>query len=94
MRSIVALYFVIGLVLLAVGLFASGPCPNRNTDVLNDAVFVLTWPVSLYTYVYRGTMSTDEWLHAQACEGGLGTHHMVITHPNGPAPVVVPHAQQ
>ncbi|HXC30630.1 MAG TPA: hypothetical protein VNV38_21945 [Stellaceae bacterium] len=74
MRSIVSLYLVIGIVLLIVGYFATGPCPNKNTDVVNDVVFVLTWPVELYGYVIKGSLSPDEWLHKQACEGGLGEH--------------------
>jgi hypothetical protein len=75
MRSIVSLYLVIGIILLIVGYFATGPCPNKNSDVVNDVVFVLTWPVGLYGYVITGTMTPTEWLHAQACEGGLGSHH-------------------
>jgi hypothetical protein len=74
MRSIVSLYFIIGIVLLVVGYFATGPCPNKNSDVVNDVVFVLTWPVELYGYVITGPMSPDEWLHKQACEGGFGQH--------------------
>jgi hypothetical protein len=75
MRSIVSLYLVIGIVLLAVGYVATGPCPDKNTDVVNDVVFVLTWPVGLYGYVIAGNMTPTQWLHAQACEGGLGQHH-------------------
>ncbi len=74
MRSIVGLYFLIGIVLLGVGFLATGPCPTRNGDVLDDVVFVLTWPVSLYANVLQGPRSTTEWLHAQACEGGLHGH--------------------
>ncbi len=74
MRAIVSLYLVIGIILLVVGFFATGPCPNKNTDVVNDVVFVLTWPVGLYGYVIAGTMTPEGWLHAQACEGGLGQH--------------------
>jgi hypothetical protein len=74
MRSIIVLYFVIGLLLLAFGFLATGPCPNKNDDIVNDAVFVLTWPVELYGYVISGPMSAQEWLHKQACEGGLGQH--------------------
>lgn len=74
MRSIISLYFVIGILLLVFGFFATGPCPNKNSDALNDAVFVLTWPVGLYGYVIAGTMTPTEWLHKQACEGGLGAH--------------------
>lgn len=60
------------------GLFASGPCPNKNTDALNDAVFVLTWPVGLYGYVIQGTMTPQQWLHYQGCEGGIGTQHAAL----------------
>ena len=74
MRSFVSLYLIIGLLLLGFGYFATGPCPNKNTDVVNDVVFVLTWPVELYGYVIKGSLSPDEWLHKQACEGGLGQH--------------------
>ena len=74
MRSIVSLYLVIGILLLVFGYFATGPCPKKNTDVVNDVVFVLTWPVGVYGYVIAGTMTPQEWLHAQACEGGLGIH--------------------
>jgi hypothetical protein len=72
MRSIVALYFVIGIVLLGIGFLLPGPCPNRNTDIVNNVVFVLTWPVGLYAEVYRGQLSAEDWLRAQACHGGGG----------------------
>jgi len=82
MRSIVSLYLVIGILLLIFGYFATGqPCPNKNTDVVNDVVFVLTWPVGLYGYVIVGTMTPNEWLHAQACEGGLGHHNAELPKP-------------
>jgi hypothetical protein len=76
MRSIVIVYFVIGLALLAIGFVLPGSCPNRNTDIVSNVVFVVTWPVGLYAEVYRGQMSVQDWLHAQACEGGgaLGVH--------------------
>jgi hypothetical protein len=74
MRSIIPLYFIVGIVLLVVGYFATGPCPNKNSDAVNDVVFVLTWPVELYGYVITGPMSPEEWLHKQACEGGFGQH--------------------
>jgi hypothetical protein len=70
MRAIVALYLVIGVVLLAIGFLLPGPCPNRNTDVVSNIVFVLTWPVGLYAEVYQGQLSAQQWLHRQACEGG------------------------
>jgi len=41
MRAIVALYLVIGVVLLAIGFLLPGPCPNRNTDVVNNLVLAL-----------------------------------------------------
>lgn len=72
MRAIVALYLAIGIVLLAIGFLATGPCPDRNTDIVNNIVFVLTWPVGLYSEVYRGHQSVEDWLHAQACAGGGG----------------------
>jgi hypothetical protein len=74
MRALVSLYLVIGIVLLAIGFLATGPCPNKNTDIVNDVVFVLTWPVGVYGYVTVGTMTPLDWLHKQACEGGLGPH--------------------
>jgi hypothetical protein len=70
MRALVALYLVIGVVLLAIGFVLPGPCPNRNTDVIGNIVFVLTWPVGLYAEVYQGRLSAEQWLHRQACEGG------------------------
>lgn len=72
MRALVGLYIVIGIVLLAIGFLLPGPCENRNTDIVSNAVFVLTWPVGLYAEVYRGHYSVREWLHAQACAGGDG----------------------
>jgi len=41
MRAIVALYLVIGVALLAIGFLLPGPCPNRNTDVVNNLVLAL-----------------------------------------------------
>lgn len=75
MRSLVSLYLVIGIVLLAIGFVGTGDCPNKNSDVVNNVVFVLTWPVGVYGYVIAGQMTPMQWLHAQACEGGLGPHH-------------------
>ena len=73
MRTIVGLYLAIGIALLAIGFLVPGPCPNRNTDIVNNIVFILTWPVGLYAEVYQGKLSAQEWLHRQACgEGGLG----------------------
>ena len=40
MRALVALYLVIGIVLLGIGFLLPGPCPNRNTDVVSNIVFV------------------------------------------------------
>jgi len=70
MRALVGLYLIIGVVLLAIGFVQPGPCPNRNSDVVSNAVFVLTWPVGLYAEVYQGRLSAEQWLHRQACEGG------------------------
>ena len=73
MRAIVGLYFAIGIALLAIGFLLPGPCTNRNTDIVSNVVFVLGWPVYLYDDVVHGTFTPPQWLHRQACEGGLRT---------------------
>jgi hypothetical protein len=70
MRAIVGLYLAIGIALLAIAFLLPGPCPSRNTDVVNNVIFVLTWPVGLYSEVYQGQLSAQDWLRKQACEGG------------------------
>jgi hypothetical protein len=70
MRALVGLYFLVGILLLGLGLAFTGPCPNPNGDLVGDAVFVLTWPVGLYAEVYRGQLSAEAWVHQQACEPG------------------------
>jgi hypothetical protein len=70
MRALVGLYLAIGIALLALGFILPGPCPKRNTDVINHIVFVLTWPVGLYSEVYQGQLSAEDWLRAQTCQGG------------------------
>ena len=70
MRALVSLYLAIGILLVVIGFLFTGPCPGRNTDVVEHAIFVLTWPVGLYAEVYQGAMSAEAWVHAQACEGG------------------------
>ena len=95
MRAIVALYLVIGVVLLAIGFLLPGPCPNRNTDVVNNLVFVLTWPVGLYSEVYHGQLSAQEWLQRQACEGaGAARVGRVVAFDHAcdcpPQPIVLP----
>ena len=72
MRALVGLYFVIGIALLVIGFLLPGPCPKRNTDIVSNVVFVLTWPVGLYAQVYHGRLSAEDWLHAHSCEGGDG----------------------
>ncbi len=81
MRSIVALYLFIGIALLAFGHLATGECPKRNLDAVNNAVFLLTWPVYLYGDVVTGTMTPEQWLHTQACEGGLSKRNSSNTPP-------------
>ena len=71
MRSLASLYLMIGLVLLVVGFVGTGPCPEKNTDVVSDVVFVLGWPVYLYDDVVQGRATAPQWLHRQACEGGI-----------------------
>jgi hypothetical protein len=70
MRGLVGLYIAIGIALVAIGFILPGPCPNRNTDIVSNVIFVLTWPVGLYSEVYKGHLSAEEWLRGQACEGG------------------------
>jgi hypothetical protein len=70
MRGVVGLYLAIGIALLATGFILPGSCSRRNTDVVNNIIFVLTWPVGLYSEVFKGDLSAEEWLRAQACEGG------------------------
>ena len=70
MRAVVGLYLAIGIALVAIGFLLPGPCPNRNTDIVSHVIFVLTWPVGLYAEVYKGQLSAEEWLRAQACQGG------------------------
>jgi hypothetical protein len=71
MRSLLGLYLTIGIVLLVVGFFATGPCPDKNKDVVSDVVFVVGWPVYLYDGVVQGNAASPQWLHKQACEGGV-----------------------
>jgi hypothetical protein len=71
MRGLLGGYLVVGLVLLLIGFFATGPCPDKNRDVVSNAVFVLGWPVYLYDDVVQGNASAPQWLHRQACEGGV-----------------------
>ena len=90
MRSLVGLYLVIGIVLLLFGMFATGDCPKKNTDVVSDAVFVLAWPVYLYAHVIKDGMSPEEWLHVQACEGGNYTGRPSVPAAPTPAPAPAP----
>ena len=80
MRALIALYFAIGVILLALGFLATGPCEKPNNDALNDTVFVLTWPVSLYGYVITGNLTPMQWLHTQACGGGLSSPKLEVPH--------------
>src|SRR5689334_13185749 len=48
MRSLIGTYLSIGIILLVLGFFATGACPDKNKDVVSHAVFVLGWPVYLY----------------------------------------------
>jgi hypothetical protein len=92
MRMFVALYLAIGIVLLVLGFFATGPCEEPNNNALNDAIFVVAWPFDLYGGVIRDGMSPTAWLHQQACGGGLPAPKVVVPHsdtsppPAGTAP--------
>ncbi len=72
MQSLIGFYLTVGIALLVVGFVATGPCPNKNADVVSDGVFVLGWPVYLYDDVVHGNVTAPQWLHRQACEGGVG----------------------
>jgi len=78
MRLLLGSYLSVGLVLLLVGFFATGPCPNKNKDWVSDAVFVVGWPVYLYDDVVHGTATAPQWLHRQACEGGVVSDHAAL----------------
>jgi hypothetical protein len=71
MRVLVGLYLSIGVALLLIGFLATGPCPDKNKDVVSNVVFVLGWPVYLYDDVVQGKAAAPRWLHRQACEGGV-----------------------
>jgi hypothetical protein len=72
MRSLIGLYLSLGLVLLLFGFFATGSCPTMNKDVVSDTVFVVGWPVYLYKDVVQSNATVPQWLHRQACQGGVG----------------------
>jgi hypothetical protein len=61
---------LIGVVLLAIAFQRPGPCANRSTEIVGDAVVTLTWPVGVSSEVYQGKLLAKEWMHAQACEVG------------------------
>jgi hypothetical protein len=71
MRSLITSYLAVGVVMMLVGLFGTGPCPNKNTDMLSDLIFVLGWPGYLYKDVINGPLTTAQLLHQQACAGGV-----------------------
>jgi len=70
MRALIGLYLTIGIALVAIGFVLPGPCPHRNTDFVSYVVFVLTWPVGLYSEVYQGQLTAEDWLRGVACQGG------------------------
>ena len=78
MRSLIGFYLTIGIVLLVIGFVATGPCPDKNKNVVSDVVFVLGWPVYLYDDVAHGNVSAPRWLHRQACEGGVVTDQSAL----------------
>jgi hypothetical protein len=78
MRSLAGTYLSIGIVLLLLGFFATGPCPDKNKDVVSHTVFVLGWPVYLYDDVVHGTETAPQWLHRQACVRGAAADHAAL----------------
>lgn len=73
MRGLLGGYLAIGIIFLLIGFFATGPCQEQNRDVVSDTVFVLGWPVYLYGHVVQGDATAPQWLHQQACGGGVVT---------------------
>ncbi|HLY46894.1 MAG TPA: hypothetical protein VKQ73_15030 [Stellaceae bacterium] len=71
MRALFTSYLIVGLALILVGFYGTGDCPSRNTDFLSDLVFVISWPGYLYKNVLQGPMTPMQWMHAQACAGGV-----------------------
>ncbi len=86
MRVLVALYLAIGIVLLVLGFFATGPCERPNNNALNDAIFVVAWPFDLYGGVFRDGMNPTDWLHQQACGGGLPAPKVIVPHSDATPP--------
>ncbi len=80
MRVLVGLYLSIGVVLLLIGFLATGPCPDKNKDVVSNVVFVLGWPVYLYDDVVQGKAAAPQWLHRQACDGSASRAPTVTAH--------------
>ena len=78
MRSLVGFYLSIGILLLLIGFFGTGPCPDKNKDVVSNVVFVLGWPVYLYDDVVHGHVTPPHWLHRQACEGGVVAYRVEL----------------
>jgi hypothetical protein len=71
MRVLFTLYLIVGFLLLLVGLYATGDCPVTNKDMLSNLVFIISWPGYLYKDVLQGPMTPAQWLHTQACGGGV-----------------------
>ncbi|HVC55476.1 MAG TPA: hypothetical protein VND95_05945 [Stellaceae bacterium] len=71
MRVLFNVYLIVGFLLLLGGLFATGSCPAKNTDMLSNLIFIISWPGYLYKDVLAGSMSPVQWLHTQACGGGV-----------------------
>lgn len=77
-RTLITLYFAIGVMLVLIGFFATGACPYKNTEFLSNIIFVFTWPVGLYRYVIAGAMTPEAWLHQHACQGGMGSYRAAL----------------
>ena len=71
MRGFLGSYLAVGILFLLIGLFATGPCPDKNRDIVSNAVFVLGWPVYLYHDVAQGPDNAPAFLHRQTCGGGV-----------------------
>ena len=71
MKFAIIVYLAVGIVLLVVGFFGTGECRLKNTDLFSNAAFVLVWPIYFTIDVLIGPLQVANWLHMQACQGGI-----------------------
>jgi hypothetical protein len=71
MKLAIIIYLMVGVVLLVVGFYGTGECRLKNTDLFSDAAFILVWPIYFTVDVIIGPLKAANWLHMQACQGGI-----------------------